>query len=253
MKESGSQAFRNVEALYEELGEEQALWAVLTYPEYRDDENVTQFFETGVTEIEKQMKLLKQLKIRVERGACLDFGCGVGRLSNALAPYFNEVTGIDVSSSMIRKAEEIRKYENITYLVNKQDNLAVLQPNSFDFVYSNKTLQHIPYPASKNYIQGFINVLKPDGVAVFLVHNCQHTEEGSWQFNLAKWYRETIRPFFKKLRGKPPVQIHPISSQNVRKFVEQAGGEILHAETDTRYTRRRSGNLRTWYWVRKSS
>jgi hypothetical protein len=33
--------------LYENLGEEQALWAVMNYPEYRNDENIDKFFESG--------------------------------------------------------------------------------------------------------------------------------------------------------------------------------------------------------------
>lgn len=31
---------------------------------------------------------LKNLSIDVNKGKCLDFGCGVGRLTNALALYF---------------------------------------------------------------------------------------------------------------------------------------------------------------------
>jgi len=113
-----SRAFKNVEALYEELGESQALWAVMTYPEYRDDKNIERFFESGVTEIKLQLQRLRQLKIQVEPGVCLDFGCGVGRLTNALAPHFEKVIGVDVSSSMIKKAEEIKKYENVAFQLN---------------------------------------------------------------------------------------------------------------------------------------
>ncbi len=42
-------------------------------------------------------------------GKALDFGCGVGRLTQALADYFNEVAGVDVSPTMVNKALEYNK------------------------------------------------------------------------------------------------------------------------------------------------
>lgn len=246
-------AFKDVETLYERLGETQSLWAVMTYPEFRNDENLEKFFESGEVEIDEQLKRLAELKIEYTKGSCLDFGCGVGRLTNAWSPHFEKVTGVDISSTMIAKANEIKKFENVSFILNKNQDLRTIDDESFDFVYSNKTIQHIPYPASKNYIKDFFRILKPGGVALFLVHNCRHSEEGSISFKLSKWHRETVRPFFKKLRGKPPVQIHPISKENISKFVSESGGEILHWETDSSYTRRKKGNLRTWYWTRRNA
>ncbi|MDA9764685.1 MAG: class I SAM-dependent methyltransferase [Opitutales bacterium] len=248
-----SSAFKEVESLYEDLGKKQAFWAAMTYPEYLDDQNEDAFFESGKAEVDAQIHRLSELNFSVNKGRCLDFGCGVGRLTNALAQHFEEAVGVDVSSTMIDRANEIKRASNTAFVLNKREDLAQLKSDTFDFVYSNKTIQHIPYPASKNYIKDFFRALKPGGLAVFLVHDCKHTEEGSLQFNFAKWYREKARPFVKRLRGKPPVQIHPISKTNIEKFVHDAGGEILHCETDNSYTRRKRGNLRTWYWARKRS
>ena len=252
-EENQSSAFKAVETLYEDLGENQAFWAVMTYPEYLDDKNEDAFFESGKEEVKAQIKRLAELNFDVQKGRCLDFGCGVGRLTNALAEHFESAVGVDVSSTMIDRANKIRRQSNTEFVLNKREDLAQLEEASFDFVYSNKTIQHIPYPASKNYIKDFFRLLKPGGLTVFLVHDCKHHEEGSFAFKLVKWHREKVRPFFKKLRGKPPVQIHPISKQNIEKFVTDAGGEILHSETDTSYTRRKSGNLRTWYWARRKA
>ena len=43
----------------------------------------------------------------VDNQSALDFGCGVGRLSHALADLFLNVTGIDVSPTMVAKANEL--------------------------------------------------------------------------------------------------------------------------------------------------
>lgn len=40
----------------------------------------------------------------VERRAVLDFGCGIGRVALALAPYAERVVGVDVSSAMVAEA-----------------------------------------------------------------------------------------------------------------------------------------------------
>lgn len=49
-----------------------------------------------------------------ERGVALDFGCGVGRLTRALAAFFDRATGVDISSSMIEEAKkkEMRSLTN---------------------------------------------------------------------------------------------------------------------------------------------
>ena len=248
---STSSAFRAVESLYEDLGANQAFWAVMTYPEYRDDQNEEAFFASGKEEIDKQINRLAKLGFDFQKGRCLDFGCGVGRLTHALSDYFEEAVGVDVSSSMIERARTLQRNDNTQFVLNKREDLSLLASESFDFIYSDKTIQHIPYPASKNYIQDFFRVLKPGGLAVFLVHDCDHSEEGSFKFFLERKFRELVRPFFKKLRGKPPVQIHPISHKNIEKFVTSAGAKLLHRDADTDYTRRIGGNLRTWYWARR--
>ena len=56
---------------------------------------------------------------------------------------------------MISKSEEIQKQSNAHFLLNKRDDLQQIESETLDFIYSNKTFQHIPYPASKDYIQDF--------------------------------------------------------------------------------------------------
>lgn len=48
----------------------------------------------------------------------LDFGCGVGRLTQALGARFDEVVGIDISSSKVKLAEELNTSPNCKFVVN---------------------------------------------------------------------------------------------------------------------------------------
>ena len=66
-----------------------SLWAILTEPSKwfgRWDEG--EFFETGVKQIAGVMETIQSLGIDVARGRALDFGCGVGRLTQALCDAF---------------------------------------------------------------------------------------------------------------------------------------------------------------------
>ena len=61
----------------------------------------------------------------LHRGTALDFGCGVGRLSQALTKYFEQVAGVDISHTMIAKAKEVdHGPARIRYVVKTTADLA---------------------------------------------------------------------------------------------------------------------------------
>ena len=101
-------AFSNIESAYEKFGAEEPFYAVLTEEKYKRkqlDEEL--FFKTGEDLLARQMKLIQDRGIQISRGRALDFGCGVGRLTNAMATYFDEVIGVDISSTMIGNANQL--------------------------------------------------------------------------------------------------------------------------------------------------
>ena len=72
--------------------------------------NLSQFFQTGEKEIRNIINYLSKKQIKLNKGKALDFGCGMGRLTQALAPYFKKVYGVDISPSMIELSKENNKY-----------------------------------------------------------------------------------------------------------------------------------------------
>src|SRR5215472_8256894 len=87
------------------------LWAIITDPRKRGNRwDVSEFFGTGVVEITGVLGYIQSLGISLPRERALDFGCGVGRLSQALAEYFNEVHGVDVSPSMVELARQYNRH-----------------------------------------------------------------------------------------------------------------------------------------------
>lgn len=145
------------------------LWAILSETEKRDGGwDVSRFFEAGVNEIGSLLYELDSQGVVVGRGAALDFGCGVGRLTQALAPHFERVVGVDISPSMQELATKVNRFPlSVSYICNQAADLSVFQGSSFDFVVSSIVLQHIRPDIAVSYVREFCRVLAPGGIGVF--------------------------------------------------------------------------------------
>ena len=155
---------------WEGLAQDDALWAILTDPSKKEgkwEEN--EFFSTGETEIQTILNHLKQHSWIVSSNTALDFGCGVGRLSRALAQYFQQVVSVDVSETMIAKAKNLNSdYLNkIEFKHNPHSNLDLIPNNSISFIYSAIVLQHITKREAIFFIEEFLRKLEPKGICVF--------------------------------------------------------------------------------------
>ena len=151
------------------LGRDDPLWAVLSQPDKRGGRwNVEEFLATGQLEIDSQLAWLATHELPKQRKCALDFGCGAGRLSRALAGYFEEVIGIDLSASMIEKARSLNPdLHNLEFRENSSERIDSVDDASADLVYSCMTLQHIPAPLALGYVKEFLRILRPGGVAAF--------------------------------------------------------------------------------------
>jgi len=95
-----------------------------------------EFFASGRSDVEFVLKMAPGKK-----GSALDFGCSVASLSLALAPHFDEVTGVDVSETMLAEARanaRLRGADNVRFAD------ALPSGKSFDLVVSHIVFQHIP-------------------------------------------------------------------------------------------------------------
>lgn len=157
---------------WEGLAQQDALWAILTDPsKKRGKWNEAEFFGTGEMEIQTIFGHLKQHDWMPSAGLALDFGCGVGRLSRALSPYFDKVVGVDVSETMIRKAAELNRDYNtkIEFRHNPNSNLELIPNNSLSFIYSTIVLQHISKSEAIFFIEEFLRKLESNGICIFQV------------------------------------------------------------------------------------
>jgi 2-polyprenyl-3-methyl-5-hydroxy-6-metoxy-1,4-benzoquinol methylase len=210
-----------------ELGETDPMWAVLTSDDKRGRRwNPEEFFATGQEEVGRVLQRIREAGITVQQGAALDFGCGLGRLSQALAQHFQRVDGVDVSASMIRQAQQYNKHgDKVEYHLNVKTDLSLFPRSRFDFIYSHIVLQHIPPRHQLLYIAEFMDLLKIDGVAYF-----QTIHAHGLRAMFPNWFVESYR--FVKHLGKAHIPMYGVRTSEVERKIREGGGRLERKWTE---------------------
>jgi SAM-dependent methyltransferase len=161
--------FDDLQRNWETFGKTDAMWAVLTSPGKRHNRwDADEFFRTGEEEVAKVLAQVDRLGWSLSSDRALDFGCGVGRLTQALAAHFGVCDGVDIAASMIELAEQYnRRGDRCRFHLNLHDDLRLFDDETFDFVYSAHVLQHMAPRYSRRYVEEFVRVLRPGGLVFF--------------------------------------------------------------------------------------
>jgi SAM-dependent methyltransferase len=225
---------------WDQFGKADPLWSILTAPDKKGNKwEIDDFFDTGRKEIDAIMKYIELLGIKVQTKKALDFGCGVGRLTQALAYYFDEVCGVDIAPSMIELATRHNGYQDrCLYFLNEVDNLNKFSDDTFDFIYSNLTLQHMKPCYSRKYIKEFLRILMPNGLLIFQQPSRETAFSKEDKFGIIvkraikdivpsiwiDFYRNKIQA-----RGgdQPRIEMYEIRPKEICKILEENGGKIL--------------------------
>ena len=156
---------------WDELARTDAMWAVLTDDAKRGGQwDSHEFLASGTSDVNRVLDRLNTIGISPARGRALDFGCGLGRLTRALATHFREVDGIDISAEMIARAPGLHPLPaNVRLLHNPHPHLRLLKSGDYDFILSLISLQHIPESGTLRYVADLSRVLKPGGSACLQV------------------------------------------------------------------------------------
>lgn len=155
---------------WETLAGRDPLWAILTDPSRKDGGwEIGEFLATGEREVERLMELTGRLGVPAARSAALDYGCGVGRITRALASRFDTVVGLDISTEMVSRAAALNgDLSNARFQLTSGVDLEVVGTGRFDLVYCFLVLQHVP---SHRLIEATIGrlaeVVAPGGLLAF--------------------------------------------------------------------------------------
>ena len=150
---------RDTDADWRELGRAQPYWGVIARPEYRTENltptNVEAFYLSGIADMADIVARITAAAGEAPRGRALDFGCGAGRLTEAMCAYVDSVTGYDVSPGMLERARA-RK--------GKAAYVDQLPDGPFDWINSFIVFQHIPPERGLTLIEQLMTRLAPGGV-----------------------------------------------------------------------------------------
>jgi SAM-dependent methyltransferase len=173
-----TRGFRALANDWEALGDADPLYGVLSDPSKAGGGwDAAEFFASGRTHVSKLLRSLDDARVRFVPGTCLDFGCGVGRLTVPLAEHFQRTVGVDVASSMIERARQLAPQgARVEFVVNRTPDLRKFATDTFDVVHSCLVLQHVPPENGRRYIAEFFRISKPDGLVVFQLPARQWTD-----------------------------------------------------------------------------
>jgi SAM-dependent methyltransferase len=115
-------------------------------------------------------RILEDLGVAVAPGdTVVDVGCGVGRLTRALAGRAARVRALDVSGEMLALAREHNSHlDNVEWLQGDGESLAPIEDAGAGALVSHVVFQHIPDPrVTLGYVAEMGRVLRPGGWAAF--------------------------------------------------------------------------------------
>jgi SAM-dependent methyltransferase len=149
---------------WELFAKHDALWSVCTSGKLHVNWQLEDFLATGEDEVSwafKQAREANTLPSKIH--LALDFGCGPGRLSGALARRADEVLGIDTSPTMLKMARQTHKSKNMHF----QNSFKDIGDSSVDLIYSTFVFQHLNESQRQRYFNDISRVLKPGGLFIF--------------------------------------------------------------------------------------
>ena len=210
---------------WDELARREPYFAVLTDRQFLganlDDDARQAFFASGEADVER---LFADIGDSFQPKTALDFGCGVGRLTFALAQRVDEVVGCDVSPEMIAVARQ--NVPNASFITSLDE----VRDRRFDFILSLIVFQHIPAEEGLRMLSALLRLLAPGGVAALhftlrrpgtALRRAARALRGRlpWLHRIAQsWEGDELRLPYMQMNEYDPAEIR-------RRIAEATGGE----------------------------
>ena len=174
-------------------------------------------------------ELLGPLGARIDGGdRVVEIGCGLGRLTRAIADRAASVRALDVSERMLARARDHNPaLANVEWILGDGSSLAGVPDAAAEACVSFVVFQHVPDPEiTLGYVREMGRVLRPGGWSAFQVSNAPgiHRPPGRMR-RLAAWLGG--------LGGRrPTAQAHPawrgsaVALDDLRRAAREGGLEV---------------------------
>lgn len=206
------------------LGENDPHWSVLTHEDYRsanlDAEALAGFHASGHSQAAVIEKFEQRTGVKLRRGACLELGCGVGRITRFLADDFESVIAVDISPGNLRLCSSYMEEQGIknvsTVAITSIEDIEALP--EFDFFFSVIVLQHNSPPIQKALLTSLLSKIRPGGGCLFQIP----TDTIGYRFDVTEYLAS----------GEASMEMHTLPKPVVLKIIRDAGLDILDVIPD---------------------
>ncbi len=219
------QMFKRIHREWENLGQTEPYWSVVTQPQYYKVEfesHREQFYTSGNYSCQIFLASLRRCGVNpADLQTCLEVGCGVGRVTNYLAASFANVIAADISSHHLELANQHLKSKKVNNVKLQHWNTVKLidQLPMVDSIFSVITLQHNPPPVIAWMLQRLLCKLRSGGVASIQIP----TYRNGYLFEVERYLQST-----------PPntLEMHFLPQYDVFKIVEEGNCICLEIRED---------------------
>lgn len=218
-------AIRKIKIAWTHLGRARPHHSVLTHSDYLPENfgetSQELFWASGRQQADSVTRLLGSLLFgNPGNKTCVDYGCGVGRISAPLALKFRKVHGYDISSTHLALAAERARALGIGNLVLHECSDDLLLPlEACDLFYSKLVFQHNPPIIIARLLRNALWALRPAGIAIFQLL----TYRVGYRFKTREWLAAS---------HALDMQMHCIPQETVFRIILENGCVVLQVRED---------------------
>ena len=222
---------------WSQMGEDWPHYSVLSYEQYLPRNlagSIDDFWAAGRGEAGVAMTLLDHLGFaKPQRRICVEYGCGVGRVTIPLAEQFAELHAYDISANHLVLAQQRAETVGAGNVRFHHCGNGVLEPlTPCDFFYSRLVFQHNPPPVMRELVQLALASLRPGGIAIFEIP----VYLTGYRFHIDDYLDNP---------PKEPMEMHCLPQREVFSLAAAAGCLLIEVREDRTIERHREclGNL----------
>ena len=214
--------------VWSNFGDTDPFWSVLTEERWRarNMENaaiLASFYETGEGEVRRLEAWMKRNGLHLGPDAiCAEYGCGVGRITHALARRFNRTVALDISPPHLEAARSRlfdQGIKNVEFVLVR-DEADLDQLAGADLFYSIIVLQHNPPPIMVDILTHAFAGLNQGGIAFFQIPT----------YGLD--YSFSVEDYWKNLAQEKTMEMHFLRQKVVLELGEQHNVILIEIQPD---------------------
>jgi SAM-dependent methyltransferase len=205
--------------------------SLLSYLFRKKQPKIAEFYNTGHQEI----GIIKAFLARCapdfdpKSATCIEYGCGVGRVTWLLASLFQHVLACDISPAHLAKVKNIIEANSLNNVEPFQISADHLSPViDVDFWFSHIVLQHNPPPLIAQILETAFRSLRPGGITLFQVTTyCK-----GYEFNVEKYLRTVLPNGASPASQNVQMEMHVLPQSTIFALAEVNNMSVLEVRED---------------------